>query len=209
MAKTLVLLLGLGLCAFIFKNSHGVNKRIPQRDSVKTTLEDHTLRRLNMKAGELRQYATKNNFSAKTAFLIDMSLPRGRKRFFVYDLEKDSVVNSGLVAHGSCNTDFLETALFSNVTGCGCTSQGKYKISYPYQGNFGRSFKLKGLDPSNSKAFERFIVLHSYKCVPDEETFPDPICNSRGCPMVSPAFMKDITRVIERSGKPLLLYIYK
>ena len=141
-----------------------------------------------MKSLMAKEFIASNNFSNHYAFLVDMRLPSGKRRFFVYDLRADSIMAAGLVAHGSCNTRNLEIPQFSNDTGCGCSSIGKYKIGYSYDGQFGKAFKLHGLEPSNSNAFTRNVVLHSYEAVPDEETAPLPICNSLGCPMVSPFF---------------------
>ena len=54
----------------------------------------------------LKKYLAVNNYNSKICFLADMNLPSGRNRFFVYDLQKDSVILSGLVAHGSCDNGF-------------------------------------------------------------------------------------------------------
>lgn len=164
--------------------------------------------KLKSQAADLRRYAREKRLSTEYCFLIDMSVPSGRKRFFVYDLIKDTVINSGLVAHGSCNTNFLEAAKFSNTVGAGCSSLGRYKVGYAYNGNFGKAYKLYGLDSSNSNAFERFVVLHSYGCVPDYEIHPQPVCNSLGCPMVSPKFLNELEALIDRSPRPVLLWIF-
>lgn len=164
--------------------------------------------KLKSQAADLKRYAREKRLSTEYCFLIDMSLPSGRKRFFVYDLLKDTVINSGLVAHGSCNTDFLEAARFSNTVGAGCSSLGRYKVGYAYNGNFGKAYKLYGLDSSNSNAFERFVVLHSYACVPDYEIYPQPACNSLGCPMISPNFFSELEALIDRSSRPVLLWIF-
>lgn len=160
-------------------------------------------------ASQLKAFAAQNRYATDVAFLIDMTMPSGKKRFFVYDLQADTVVTAGLVAHGSCNQRFLKESRFSNTPNSGCTSTGKYKIGYAYNGNFGKAYKLFGLDSTNNKAFERFVVLHAYRCVPDEETFPQAICNSLGCPMVSPAFLNKLETIIDRSRKPILLWIYE
>ena len=47
---------------------------------------------LNVFAKNVKSYAIQNNYSTKYCFLIDMSMPSGSNRFFVYDLEKSSVV---------------------------------------------------------------------------------------------------------------------
>ena len=141
--------------------------------------------------------------------MVDMSIHSGKNRFFVYDLEKQTIALSGLVAHGSCNTQYLSRARFSNTPDCGCSSLGKYKIGKPYIGQYGRSYQLHGLDRSNSNALKRAVVLHGYNCVPDREIYPMVLCNSLGCPMVSEAFFRKLSRIIDRSDKPILLWVYK
>ena len=168
-----------------------------------------SLERLHVKASATRNFIRRKNFSDQYVFLIDMSLPSGKKRFFIYDIKRDSIINAGLVAHGSCRTGFLEDATFSNVPECGCSSLGRYKVGYAYEGQFGGAFKLHGLDSTNSNAFKRAIVLHAYDGVPDKETYPQPICNSLGCPMVSYKFLNSTKEIIAKSKKPVLLWIYK
>ncbi|PWU04615.1 MAG: hypothetical protein C5B52_01255 [Bacteroidetes bacterium] len=79
----------------------------------------------------------------------------------------------------------------------------------PYNGKFGHAYRLSGLDSTNSNALQRSVVLHSFYAVPDEEVYPYPICQSLGCPMVSPAFLKRLQLIIDNSEKPILLWIYE
>lgn len=151
----------------------------------------------------------KKNFNQQYCFLVDLSVPSGKKRFYIYDLTKDITIASGLVAHGSCNTAGLAKPKYSNEKGSGCSTLGKYKVGYKYHGKFGAAYKLYGLDSSNSNAFERAIVLHSYDCVPDYELIEAPVCNSLGCPMVSPNFFKQLEKIIDNSKKPVLLWMYE
>jgi hypothetical protein len=160
------------------------------------------------RAMQARSYALQNNFSASYCFFVDMSIHSGRKRFFVYDLEKNVVVLSGLVAHGSCKQGFLDEAKFSNAPGCGCSSLGKYKIGEKYRGQYGTSYKLYGLESTNSNAYKRAVVLHGLSCVPDDEIYPRVVCNSFGCAMVSPTFLVGLASIIDRSKKPIMLWIY-
>jgi hypothetical protein len=169
----------------------------------------HEMNVLQNRAYELKEYVQKNGYSSQYAFLIDMKIPSGRKRFFVYDMENDSIITSGLVAHGSCEVDFLKEARFSNKRGGGCSSLGKYKVGHSYTGQYGKAFKLFGLDPSNSNAFERAVVLHAYTCVPDEEIYPHDVCNSMGCPMISYHFLEQLSTIIKKSDKPIVLWIFK
>jgi hypothetical protein len=155
-----------------------------------------------------KSYALQNDFSSNYCFFLDMSIHSGRKRFFVYDLDRNLVILSGLVAHGSCKEGFLTDAKFSNVPGCGCSSLGKYKIGEKYRGQYGISYKLYGLENTNSNAFRRAVVLHGFSCIPDEEIYPKVVCNSFGCPMVSTSFFERLAFVIDKSKKPIILWIY-
>jgi L,D-transpeptidase catalytic domain len=164
--------------------------------------------KMRSKAGEARSFAARNGYDTTVCFLVDMSLPSGSNRFFVYDLGNDTLRSSGLVAHGRCNQYWLEGRKYGNTAGCGCTSLGKYKIGHSYVGRFGLAFKLYGLDETNDKAFERFVVLHSHDCVPFIEQ-PGEICQSDGCPMVSPKFLQYLKPAIEKAGRAVVLWIYE
>jgi hypothetical protein len=166
--------------------------------------------RLSEKAGELRRFQDnpEGRYNTRLAFLVDMRLPSGRNRFFVYDLGGDSIRMSGLVAHGSGGRAFSLMPSFSNVNGSNCSALGRYRIGGAYAGRFGRAYVLHGLDSSNDNALTRHIVLHSYSCVPEGETDPYPICNSQGCPMVSPVFLGKLQPLIDGSKKPILLWIF-
>lgn len=163
---------------------------------------------LKEKASEAKRFAQQQDYNDRLCFLVNMSLPSGQHRFFVYDLKKDTLLNQGLVTHGRCNQDWLEGRKYGNTPGCGCTSLGKYRIGYPYNGRFGLAYKLYGLDKTNDKAFSRFVVLHSHECVPDA-TSGEEICQSDGCPTVAPTFLQYLKPVIDRSEKPVLLWIFE
>lgn len=164
--------------------------------------------KLQTKAATAKAFVRQKGFDTSFCFLVDMSLPANHKRFFVYDFDKDTIQTSGLVTHGNCNQYWLEGRKYSNEMGCGCTSLGRYKIGSSYYGRFGLAFKLYGLDKTNSNAFKRYVVLHSHDCVPDTET-EDEICQSNGCPTVSPQFLETLTAIIKKSKKPVLLWIYE
>ena len=166
------------------------------------------MKEIRAKAAEAKAFTAQKGFNTSVCFLIDMSLPSGQNRFFVYNMETDSLLKSGLVAHGRCNQEWLEGRKYGNTVGCGCTSLGKYRVGYAYNGRFGEAFKLYGLEQSNDKAFDRFVVLHSYEGVPFNET-TDEICQSDGCPMVAPGFLRLLKPVIKGSDKPILLWIYE
>ena len=164
---------------------------------------------INILTKKVNNYAIQNDMSTEYCFLVDMSLPSGRNRFFIYDLKKDLLINSGLVSHGSCNETFLARPKFSNESKSGCSSLGKFKVGEFYNGKYGRSFRLYGLDNCNSNAYKRAVVIHGYDCVPDEEIYPRVLCNSLGCVMVSYKFFDKISQMIKSSEKPIVLWIYQ
>ena len=174
-----------------------------------TILNKSLFLKLNSKASQAKSFVAKNGFNNSYCFMVDMSIQSGSPRFFVYDLKKDSVLQSGLVSHGRCNEDWLTGRKYGNEVGCGCSSLGKYKIGIPYKGRFGLAYKLHGLDSTNSNAYKRYVVLHSHSCVPNAEVSPAPICQSDGCPTVSPAFLTQLAAKLDKSEKPVLLWMFE
>ncbi|MBK6636003.1 MAG: murein L,D-transpeptidase catalytic domain family protein [Chitinophagaceae bacterium] len=168
------------------------------------------LDRLKQQAVSLKAYAKANNYNADYGFLVDMSIPSGKKRFFIYDLKADTLVSSSLVAHGfgSYKENCNDQLVFSNMPYSFKTSVGRYKIGSSYNGTYGPSYKLYGLDSTNNRAYERAIVLHTDKNIPETETFPRRIFQSAGCPAVTPSFLPVIGNYIKTSKKPMLMWIY-
>jgi hypothetical protein len=207
-----LLLLFFLLLSFAWFSSSGFGKRAnpewmgnkPGKNAVTFALKE----KMRGKALAAKRFIERNNYNEAVCFLVDMSLPSGQNRFFVYDLNKDTVQNSGLVTHGRCNQNWLEGRKYGNTVGCGCTSLGKYRIGNSYNGKFGLAFKLYGLDGTNDKAFNRFVVLHSHSCVPETEV-KDDICQSDGCPTVAPGFLQQLKSIITATKKPVLLWIYE
>jgi len=206
-----LLLAMFGVIAIAWLNATSTGQRfraihLPKRTAHFRTAP-YTHLKIKNKAAAARDFAATRNYNKEYCFLIDMSLPSGSNRFFIYDLQKDSITGSGLVTHGRCNQDWLEGRRYGNNIGCGCTSLGKYRIGQRYNGRFGIAFKLYGLEKTNDKAYARFVVLHAHSCVPENET-RDEICQSDGCPTVSPPFLQELSPLIMRSKKPVLLWIF-
>lgn len=213
--KTFVLASGLLLTAsafgyfFWFKPVlHKSSKSTTVISTKKLKDKSETILRLNKKALLARDYIEAHDFNEEFCFLIDMRIASGEKRFFVYNLQEDSIEIAGLVTHGSGINNTSNNPVFSNTPNSNCTSLGKYKIGKSYYGKFGLAYKLYGLDKTNSKAFERFVVLHSHECVPNDEVAPQSICESWGCPTVAPAFLTQLQSYIDVSSKPVMLWIY-
>ncbi|PIF34837.1 L,D-transpeptidase-like protein [Flavobacterium sp. 9] len=149
-----------------------------------------------------------SKYNNRIAFFIDMKIPSGKNRFFVYDLKANKIIDKGLVAHGSGSETGVKGKLrFSNIPNSLSTSLGKYAIGNHYNGRFGKAYKLYGLDKTNSNAFERDVVFHYYFDVPYKEK-DGYICNGYGCPMVNKKYFDRIAQIIDNSESDILMSIY-
>ncbi len=212
-AIIVLILASASLLSLFWNNSKPHSKALPQTEEVVYTPNFDSLRLANefpnqVKALERYITAHKGKYSSAYGILIDMRLPSEHYRLFIVDLKKDSIVSMGLVAHGSgSETGNPDSLIFSNTPNSYMTSLGIYKIGSAYEGSFGRSYRLHGLESTNDKAFARAVVLHPYMCVPDTEQ-DYPICNSLGCPMVSENYFKTIDKYVVGEKLPVLLKIY-
>jgi len=114
--------------------------------------------------------------------IADFSLFSARPRFHIVDVQSGAV-KSFLVAHGKGSdpghTGWLKR--FSNAPGSEATSEGAYVTGDAYYGNHGLSRRLVGLDPQNSNAESRAIVIHSAWYVSTELARKGAIGRSQGC----------------------------
>ena len=94
--------------------------------------------------------------------IVDFSKPSSEPRFYVVDLASGAV-ESHLVAHGRgsdpAHSGWLEK--FSNDFGSYASSNGTYTTGDYYDGKYGLSMKVAGLDWSNNNAEPRAIVIHN------------------------------------------------
>jgi len=174
-----------------------------------TSISSVEIERINTRLVNIKNTININRkYNSKIAFLVDMRIPSGKNRFFVYDLEKNQVIDQGLVAHGSGSETGVKGMLkFSNMPNSNCTALGRYSIEKCYKGMFGKAYKLNGLEETNCNALKRAIVLHHYSAVPYEEQ-DYYISNSHGCPMVNEQFFKRIEKIIDSSKSNIILDIY-
>src|SRR5215510_6616244 len=94
-ALLLILLLSL---SFTWLFSSGILKRafslLPSRPG-KYELSENSILRIKSKAADAKKFVVEKDYNNRICFLVDMSLPSGQNRFFVYDLKKDTLQNSG------------------------------------------------------------------------------------------------------------------
>ena len=97
-----------------------------------------------------------------TMAVVDFSLPSSEPRFHLVDLMSGKV-DSYRVAHGRGSdpdhSGFVER--FSNDFGSYASSNGTYVTDDYYNGKYGLSMKVRGLDWSNCNAEPRAIVIHN------------------------------------------------
>ena len=206
MKKIIFIVIPMAILFCSFGNTSSLSVEKLHRSSSLTTL---TEQRLLDRVKTIKQFiSTNSKYNNELAFFIDMRIMSGKNRFIVYDLKNDKIVDQGLVAHGiGSETQNNEKLKFSNVNSSFCTALGKYYIGKDYLGKFGKAYKLYGLDPTNSNAFARSIVLHKYDKVPYEEQ-DRAICHSLGCPMVNEIYYSRIEKFIDNSKRNIILDIY-
>ncbi|TZF93567.1 hypothetical protein FW781_17895 [Chryseobacterium panacisoli] len=173
--------------------------------------ESQQLNSLNVpqtRISEIKNYIKGKEYNQELAVFINFKIPSGKYRYFIYNLKNNTIVQQAVVSHGSGSVIPQSDALkFSNVEGSYQSSLGKYAIGESYVGKFGKAYRLKGLDSTNSNAMQRAIVLHSYGCIPDVES-QTPACLSLGCPMLSVNALKETAIYIDQSTKPVILYAF-
>ncbi|WP_297516313.1 murein L,D-transpeptidase catalytic domain-containing protein [Flavobacterium sp.] len=163
---------------------------------------------------EALSFCQKKGMSTHFYYLLDLRIPSGKNRFFVYDFAKDSVTYTQLVTHGSCdiftpNPQQWEKAQFDTRVNSHCSMLGKYKIGRRDTSSWGIKIKywLHGLESSNATAVERVVVLHSWNAVSDAEIHPEVSPLSWGCPAVSNNFMRILDAQLQGESKSVLLWI--
>jgi len=101
-------------------------------------------------------------YARDTIGIVDFSKPSSEPRFHLVDLASGQV-ESHRVAHGRgsdpAHSGYLER--FSNDFGSYASSNGTYTTGDYYDGKYGLSMKVRGLDWSNNNAEPRAIVIHN------------------------------------------------
>jgi len=125
---------------------------------------------------------------ADVVAIADFAQPSARERLFFVDIERGKV-DGFLVAHGRGSDPEHDgwLKLFSNREGSEATSRGAYLTGSWYNGKYGTSIRLHGLDPDNSNAFERAIVMHpAWYAAPDMLPRYGKLGRSEGCFAMAP-----------------------
>jgi hypothetical protein len=115
--------------------------------------------------------------------IVDFSRPSSEPRFHVVDL-RNGTVESHLVCHGRgsdpAHSGYLER--FSNAFGSYATSSGTYVTDAYYDGKYGLSLRVRGLDWTNNNAEARAIVIHNaWYAEPEMIQLHGQLGRSEGC----------------------------
>ncbi len=162
---------------------------------------------------KLQAYCKSNGLNTDICILVDFSEYSGNERLYIYDLNSNSIKETGRVAHGIGKKGLFSKASFSNVPESWESSLGRYKtgrlrtLNLPKFNNV-PCIEVHGLDSSNSNAHRRGIVIHpglltSKKTVTPCEPF------SQGCFTVGDDTFESIKTLTQNSKKPILLYAYE
>jgi hypothetical protein len=140
-----------------------------------------------------------------TVGIVDFSKASSEPRFFLLDTNSGRV-SRHFVSHGRgsdpAHTGFLQR--FSNQFGSEASSNGAYVTGDYYPGKYGRSMRVRGLDPSNSNAEDRAIVVHSaWYAEPDVLAQNGRLGRSEGCFALSHSSLRE---VLARLGPGRFLY---
>ncbi|TMM45841.1 murein L,D-transpeptidase catalytic domain-containing protein [Qipengyuania marisflavi] len=93
--------------------------------------------------------------------IADFGVHSAQRRFYFVDVVNNRVENYH-VSHGTGSDPEHDGWLnrYSNIEGSEASSRGAYMTRSWYSGRYGTSIRLDGLDPTNSAALPRAIVMH-------------------------------------------------
>ena len=140
--------------------------------------------------------------------IADFSQHSHLPRFHIVHLPSGHV-ESHAVAHGKGSdlghSGYLES--FSNQNGSEATSNGTYITAETYEGKYGHSMRVKGLDWTNNNAESRAIVIHNaWYAEPDVIEQHGKLGRSQGCFAFSRASQWN---VMSRLGGGRMIYADK
>jgi hypothetical protein len=131
--------------------------------------------------------------------IIDFRLPADARRLFLVNL-KDGSVNAFYVAHGLGSGQSLRPRYFSNQMNSDMSAVGSYIAANQYDdGDFSGSVRLHGLDPTNSCAFWRAIVIHEADYV-NPDRAPRGLRASNGCIVLDAADRPVVAETLKDGG---------
>ena len=138
--------------------------------------------------------------------IVDFSLPSGKKRLFVIDMENAKVLFNTYVAHGR-NSGKEYANQFSNAPESFKSSLGFYITKGTYNGEHGFSLQLEGEEKGiNDNALSRAIVIHCADYVNEKVVQSQGyVGRSLGCPALPKKYSTPIIQTI-KNGTCLFMF---
>lgn len=166
---------------------------------------------IELRAADALDYAKAHKLNTNYALFVDYSIPSGTPRLFVWDFAQNKIVARTYVMHGVGKGSTAEEPVFSNTVGSECSSLGKFKVTKIHGGKIKRSYRLIGLEASNSNAWRRGIMIHRSTwidrwCWKEHIPLHEPSC--QGCITVSSKGMTYLEKLIKNESEPLLIWSY-
>lgn len=159
--------------------------------------------------------ASELKLSLKRTFaIIDYTKPSNERRMYLVD-RQTGAISTMAAAHGRYEAGFLNRTLalrennvkwaryFSNIPGSNAPSSGFFFAGQDYEGKFGRSLALHGIEPGiNDYACERAVVIHKHLLVSKNNAY----VMSSGCPMISGSYLDHVVNILRgKSGSNMRL----
>ena len=203
------------ICILLLLASCSSNQVSPE-DGKEEATEEITERKSHISQEEctaLKDYCLRKGFNPDVCILVDFSEYSGNERLYIYSLKRNYIKESGRVANGIGKKGLLSKASFSNVPESWESSLGRYRIGRLRTLNIPRfrnipCLEVHGLDPTNSNAHKRGIVIHPGLLTSRKTVTPcEPL--SQGCFTVGQETFESIKSLTQHSSKPILLYAYE
>ena len=160
----------------------------PARVAAQAAPDPRTRRILDI-AREQIERAGPNLWRRDIAAIADFGVHSSMPRFHLANLEAGAV-DSLLCSHGSGSDPEHDGWIngFSNLPNSLASSRGAYVTWEWYEGKYGTSMRLGGLEETNDLAYDRAIVMHAATyATPDHVARWGRLGRSNGCFALNPA----------------------
>ncbi len=159
-----------------------------------------------------QELAKRLNYEEQFVMFADYTIPSGKNRFFVYDYVRQRIVVRSKCTHGCGPGNTEPVPVFSNEIGSACSSLGNFAVHgvHPMAKNGRISIYLDGLDPTNSNARLRGVVMHSGMRM-EGEIYPRYLKLGRlseGCVSLSNIPFAMVCGIVNSCDRPVLLQSY-
>ena len=100
------------------------------------------------------------DLSTHRVIVVDFTRPTETERLFVVDLDSNKIIKSTKVCHGKGSGMVSVPTRFSNQIDSKKSSLGYMRTAETYNGSYGYSMRVDGLEERNSNVRKRAIVFH-------------------------------------------------